>query len=97
MDEMTHKQAESLVAELMARDAADDLDRASGWTILCTCQEFGTISLVGYFKEPAAAIEYAERWGRELNADSPPGAGWTLDVKAVMPASPFPSDQEKES
>lgn len=91
MDEMTQRQAEELVAELMARDMADDLDRATGWTILCTCQEFGNVSLVGYFEQPAEALAYAARWGKELNADSPPGEGWTLDVKPVMPASPFPS------
>jgi len=85
------ERAQALVAELAARDAADDLDRATGWTIICTCQEYGTVTLVGYFEQPAEALVYAERWGKELNADSPPGEGWTLSVKAVMPASPFPS------
>jgi len=93
MDDSERLMAQELVAELMARDAADDLERASGWTVLCACQEFGTVTLVGYFEQPAEALAFAERWGKELNADSPPGRGWTLDVKAVMPASPFPSTE----
>lgn len=74
-----------LLANVVARDAAEDFDRATGWVRVTTCDGAPDLFRVhGPYAEPAAALAAAAACERELN-EGDPAAPFHVTVHPVLP------------
>lgn len=76
-----------IVNDLQVRQAAEDLETASGWLAIAVCPEFGTRLHVGPIKDPVEAMAYAGHWADELNRDGDPEQPYTIEVVPVFDPS----------
>lgn len=83
---MTDESLQEFLNDMVARDEADTLARATGWLVRSTDLEFPeeNTMFVGPFENVADAFSYADRWGGELNDEG----GYRVDVVPVMPIEP---------
>lgn len=73
-----------LIADIAARDAENDFERAIGW-VVSTCHpnhRSATETLTGLFTEPSAALTYAAQHEAEMREDD---SRWTCTVLPVLP------------
>ncbi len=69
------------VAEIEARQAAEDLARTAGWLAVACDSEFGTENIVGPFDSPVEAMVFAGNWTKELNIGGDPRFPYRVDIR----------------